>query len=152
MPSSLISTPLGNLLAQETDGKLSRLDFTPEGAGSLPDDQTPLLLSLKSQLQDYFAGKLMRFDVPLFLSGTPFQRAVWDRLLGIPYGQTASYHQIAEWLDRPNADRAVGQAVHHNPVVILVPCHRVVGKNGALTGYAGGLDRKRDLLKLEAGD
>jgi methylated-DNA-[protein]-cysteine S-methyltransferase len=152
MPGMLISTPLGRLLAQETDGKLSRLDFTPEGAPELPYDHTPLLLALAGQLQAYFAGNLKHFDIPLLLSGTPFRRAVWNSLLSIPYGQTVSYCQIAAKIGRPRAARAVGQAVHHNPFAILVPCHRVLGKKGALTGYAGGLDRKQALLKLEAGD
>jgi methylated-DNA-[protein]-cysteine S-methyltransferase len=107
-------------------------------------------LKLKSQLDAYFARKLRRFTIPLDLRGTSFQRQVWDFLRGIPWGQTRSYGQIAEALGRPNAARAVGRAVGSNPVSIVVPCHRVIGSNGALTGYGGGLDRKAALLELEA--
>lgn len=102
------------------------------------------------QLQEYFAGQRRTFDLPLDLHGTGFQVAVWQQLLGIPYGQTCSYGQIAGDLGDPRSVRAVGAANGRNPVSIVVPCHRVIGSNGALTGYAGGLERKRYLLELEA--
>jgi len=102
------------------------------------------------QLQEYFAGRLRKFSVPLDLRGTPFQRQVWEQLGHIPYGETRSYRQIAQALGRPKAARAVGQATGSNPVAIIVPCHRVIGANGRLTGYGGGLPRKQDLLELEA--
>ncbi len=106
-------------------------------------------LRLIRQLDAYFAGKLREFTVTLDLRGTPFQRQVWDLLCGIPWGETRSYGQIAKALGRPKAARAVGRAVGTNPVSIVVPCHRVIGSDGSLTGYGGGLKRKVALLKLE---
>jgi methylated-DNA-[protein]-cysteine S-methyltransferase len=103
-----------------------------------------------SQLRDYFAGARTAFDVPLDLQGTDFQRAVWNALLNIAPGRTSTYGEIARELGVPSASRAVGAAVGRNPVSIIVPCHRVVGSSGALTGYAGGLDRKRSLLRIES--
>ena len=104
---------------------------------------------LQSQLDVYFTGKLHRFTVPLDLRGTSFQRQVWELLGGIPWGETRSYRQIAEALGRPKASRAVGRAVGANPVSIVIPCHRVIGSDGSLTGYGGGLDRKKALLEIE---
>lgn len=101
------------------------------------------------QLSAYFAGDLMEFDVDLALSGTDFQRRVWSALRTIPYGQTCSYGQIAEQIGSPGGSRAVGLANGRNPVAIIVPCHRVIGAGGAMTGYGGGIDRKRALLDLE---
>ena len=107
--------------------------------------------AVADQLEVYFAGRLRQFDTPLDLRGTPFQRQVWELLCDIPYGETCSYHQIAKALGRVNSARPVGQAVGRNPISIIVPCHRVVGSNGDLTGYGGGLHRKRALLDLESG-
>lgn len=101
------------------------------------------------QLDAYFAGTLTEFDVDLDVAGTPFQRRVWTALQTIPYGETRSYGQIADQIGSPGASRAVGLANGRNPVSIIVPCHRVIGSNGGLTGYGGGLDRKRTLLALE---
>lgn len=101
------------------------------------------------QLSAYFAGRLRKFNVPLDLRGTLFQRQVWEELGHIPYGETRSYRQVAQAIGRPNAARPVGQAIGSNPVAIIVPCHRVIGTNGRLTGYGGGLHRKQALLKLE---
>ena len=101
------------------------------------------------QLEEYFQGKRKTFKLPLKLKGTEFQKLVWDALLTIPYGETRSYSEIACQIGRPKASRAVGMANHRNPVAIVVPCHRVIGKNGSLTGYAGGLDKKEKLLDLE---
>lgn len=106
---------------------------------------------LANQLDSYFAGKLLQFDVSLDLRGTPFQLRVWEVLCSIPYGETRSYQQVAEAVGRPSAARAVGGAVGSNPVSIVVPCHRVIGSDGGLTGYGGGLHRKKALLNLEAG-
>jgi methylated-DNA-[protein]-cysteine S-methyltransferase len=106
-------------------------------------------LRLISQLDAYFAGKLREFKIPLDLRGTSFQRRVWELLCDIPWGETRSYGQIAKALGQPKAARAVGRAVGTNPVSIVVPCHRVIGSDGTLTGYGGGLDRKEALLKLE---
>lgn len=102
-----------------------------------------------AQLQAYFAGNLRRFDLPLAPKGTAFQMAVWQALLEIPFGETRSYGQIAAAIGKPKAARAVGQAVNRNPLWIVIPCHRVIGNSGALTGYAGGLDMKRALLESE---
>src|SRR5690606_38877516 len=101
------------------------------------------------QLDEYFAGKRTAFDVPLDLTGTPFQRAVWRELNAIPFGKSVSYAAHAQRLGNPKALRAVGAAIGKNPVSIIVPCHRVIGSSGAVTGYAGGLERKRFLLALE---
>jgi methylated-DNA-[protein]-cysteine S-methyltransferase len=101
------------------------------------------------QLEAYFAGERREFDLELDLVGTSFQRQVWEALLTIPYGETRSYGQVAEQIGSPGASRAVGLANGHNPIGIIVPCHRVIGANGNLTGYGGGLDRKRALLALE---
>ena len=101
------------------------------------------------QLQEYFEGKRTSFDLPILPKGTPFQLAVWKRLLEIPYGEVRTYGQIAAEIGNPKSSRAVGQAANRNPLWIVIPCHRVIGKNHSLTGYAGGLDMKRRLLQLE---
>ncbi len=103
-----------------------------------------------AQLREYFAGERQRFELPLAGSGTEFQRRVWEALRRVPYGRTASYGEIARAIDRPSAARAVGGASRRNPLMIVVPCHRIVGADGALTGYGGGLHRKEWLLKREA--
>ena len=105
---------------------------------------------MRTQLGDYFAGRLTSFDVPMQLEGTPFQREVWQGLLEIDYGETISYGELARRIGRPRAVRAVGLANGQNPIAVIVPCHRVIGADGTLTGYGGGLDRKRLLLDLEA--
>lgn len=110
--------------------------------------EAPLFVRVRDQLEEFFVGRRTRFDVPLDLRGTPFQRAVWDVLVEIPLGRTTTYGDVARRVGSRNA-QLVGQAVGHNPVSIIVPCHRVVGSDGTLTGYAGGLDRKRWLLELE---
>ena len=149
MPKRLINTPLGFMLATEEEGFLTALDFANAEDTGGPFEETPLLMDLQRELEEYFAGRLTAFTIPVKLKGTSFQRAVWARLQAIPYGQTASYGQIAKEIGLPKACRAVGQANHVNPVSILVPCHRVVGADGRLTGYGGGLERKEALLKLE---
>jgi methylated-DNA-[protein]-cysteine S-methyltransferase len=113
----------------------------------VPDDC--IFPDVVAQLAAYFAGELTDFDVPMRFDGTPFQRRVWSGLLEIPYGETESYGQLAARIGKPNAARAVGLANGRNPVGIIVPCHRVIGSTGSLTGYGGGLDRKRMLLDLE---
>lgn len=114
-----------------------------------PDDD-PTLRAVAGELAQYFAGERTAFTVPLQPAGTAFQRAVWDAIAQIPYGETASYTELAQQLGRPAATRAVGAVVGRNPLCVVVPCHRVVGASGALTGYAGGLERKRTLLALES--
>jgi methylated-DNA-[protein]-cysteine S-methyltransferase len=119
--------------------------------GAVPvNGEHPLLQQTVRQLQAYFAGERQDFDLPLDLSrGTPFQQAAWQALRALPYGSTCSYRALSAAIGRPRAVRAVGAAIGRNPVSIIVPCHRVIGANGALTGYAGGLPRKQALLRLE---
>lgn len=111
--------------------------------------ETPLIVTAYQQLTEYFAGQRQSFQLPLMPNGTAFQMKVWQALQMIPYGETRSYLQIAETIGNPKACRAVGMANHHNPIGIIIPCHRVIGANGALVGYAGGLNLKKCLLDLE---
>ncbi len=117
--------------------------------GEAAGDVDATLAAVAAELREYFAGERTGFTVPLRPVGTAFQHAVWDAVAAIPYGETASYAELAQQIGRPLAVRAVGAAVGRNPVTVVVPCHRVIGSAGALTGYAGGLDRKRTLLALE---
>jgi methylated-DNA-[protein]-cysteine S-methyltransferase len=128
---------------EKSGGKVGRT-LSPSRA-----DSHPLLLEAGNQLAAYFAGKLREFHLPLEMAGTDFQLRVWNRLLQIPYGETRSYGELARALGTPAAVRAVGAANGANPIAIVVPCHRVIGSNGALTGYGGGLPLKRRLLELE---
>jgi len=156
-----LATPLGPMVAVAGDAGLVLLEFDgPRAAAALRRlgrragapvvrGEHPVLGRLERELRRYFAGRLREFRVPLALAGTPFQRAVWQRLLRVPYGRVVTYDALARALRRPRAQRAVGRANGGNPVSIVVPCHRVVGKDGALTGYGGGLWRKRRLLALE---
>jgi methylated-DNA-[protein]-cysteine S-methyltransferase len=159
----VMSSPLGLLFLARTERGLRFLDFLERKslkrifaahAESVPDAKwEPSLLQLKpvvDQLESYFCGNLTRFDLPLDLAGTEFQLKVWRALCRIPYGATCAYGQIAKTISQPGAARAVGLANNHNPVPIIVPCHRVIGADGNLTGYGGGLPRKRKLLDLEA--
>lgn len=134
------------------DAGLRAIEFSPAAAmdGS-PNRRNPVLAEAERQLDAYFAGDLRRFDLPLDLAGTKFQRRVWSELLKIPYGETRSYSQLACALGTPAAVRAVGAANGANPVPIVVPCHRVIGASGKLVGYGGGLPLKRRLLALERG-
>ena len=139
----------------ETRGFLTRADFveqSPEAehfqSDSIPNYNT-LLKDACRQLDEYFEGRRQKFDLALKAHGTDFQRSAWDSLLRIPYGETRSYLQQAESIRNPRAIRAIGQANSCNPISIIIPCHRVIGKNGSLTGYAGGLGRKTRLLALE---
>jgi methylated-DNA-[protein]-cysteine S-methyltransferase len=118
------------------------------GAPAVSSD--PLLLDAADQLRAYFAGELREFDLPLAPRGTAFQREVWAAVASVPYGRTVTYSEIAGAVGNPSACRAVGAANGRNPLPVIVPCHRVIGAAGALTGYGGGLDRKRSLLDLEA--
>ena len=115
------------------------------------DPSQPILTKTEQQLQEYFAGKRKAFNLPLDMRGTPFQKNVWEALLAIPFGQTRSYGELAKQLGAPSASRAVGAANGRNPISIVVPCHRVIGSSGKLTGFAGGLETKARLLGLEAG-
>ncbi|HJV94782.1 MAG TPA: methylated-DNA--[protein]-cysteine S-methyltransferase [Albitalea sp.] len=149
-----IDSPLGPLLLARTAKGLAGVWFEgqehhpgPLAAPELPDD--PVLRQTAEQFNAYFAGRERDFDMPLDLLGTPFQRSVWQALLRIAAGETRSYGDIAKQVGSPRATRAVGAAVGRNPLSVIVPCHRVIGSGGALTGYAGGLARKRALLALE---
>ena len=151
-----IDTPLGQLLLASRDHKLSRMVFADEGQTQVgPDwlrrDEALLFRQAARQLEEYAAGERWSFDLPVLLSGTPFQIEVWQAIAAIPFGQTVSYGELAAQLGWPRAMRAVGTAAGKNPLCLVVPCHRVIGKSGALTGYAGGLARKRRLLDFEAG-
>ncbi|MGW2228569.1 methylated-DNA--[protein]-cysteine S-methyltransferase [Streptomyces formicae] len=152
---TVIDSPYGPLTLVATDGVLSGLYMTeqrhrPPEESFGDRDPAPFGETI-SQLAAYFAGELTEFDLPLCLDGTPFQRTVWRELQRIPYGETRSYGQLADALGKPNASRAVGLANGKNPIGVIVPCHRVVGADGSLTGYGGGLDRKRQLLAFEGG-
>lgn len=141
-----IESPIGRLkLCADGDG-LCALRFAATGEEM---DAAPVLLQAERELKEYFAGRRTAFSVPLSMHGTPFQMEVWAALRAIPYGETRSYGELARRIGRPGACRAVGMANHVNPLPILVPCHRVVGTDGHLTGYAGGLDVKKYLLELE---
>lgn len=142
-----IPSPAGPLRITADDGAVTRIGFggTP-GMGSA---ETPLLRQAVRELEEYFAGMRRTFTVPVAPAGTEFQRAVWEALRQIPFGQTRSYKQIAEHIGRPSACRAVGMANNRNPIAIVIPCHRVVGADGALVGYAAGLEVKSRLLELE---
>lgn len=149
-------SPLGRLTIVASDAGLravlwpddDRIEFAVE-PDTRPDH--PVLVAATEQLDEYFAGARTRFDLPLDLCGTAFQVEAWRSLTSVPYGETSTYGEQAARLGRPNASRAVGAANGRNPVSIVLPCHRIVGTDGSLTGFAGGLDAKRYLLELEAG-
>lgn len=141
-------SPVGPLHLRADDQGLCQVAFSTDRTSPRHTD-IPILQQAIDELSDYFAGTRQQFTVPLSLHGTAFRQSVWHYLLTIPYGQTRSYGNVAKALNKPNAARAVGMANHWNPIVIIVPCHRVIGSNGSLTGYGGGLDKKRYLLRLE---
>jgi methylated-DNA-[protein]-cysteine S-methyltransferase len=170
--STMIGSPVGPLLLVATDGALSGLYLNEraparvlaaieagrasgagaDGAGADGGGgaaNAEVLGEAARQLGEYFDGRRQAFDLPLALDGTQFQQTVWNALLGIGYGQTISYGQLADLIGRPTAARAVGHANGQNPVSIIVPCHRVVGSDGSLTGYGGGIDNKQRLLAME---
>lgn len=152
---TIMKSPLGALLLAGNPKELQLIDFQ---AGSHPHNPKPEWKKAEEpfreviqQLKSYFAGELREFRLKLAFNGTPFQKSVWSALQKIPYGQTWSYSDLAQNIGRPKAVRAVGAANGRNPLPIVIPCHRVIGKNGGLTGFAGGLDLKETLLALEAG-
>ncbi len=143
-------SPSFSLTIEAHDTALTRVWFDPPAAPEGPSEpHHPLLQETLRQLSEYFAGARRAFDLPLDPHGTPFQLQVWKLLVHIPYGETRTYGEVARLLGRPDASRAVGAANGSNPIPIIIPCHRVIGAGGALTGYGGGLDRKRFLLELE---
>lgn len=155
-----VASPLGPIVIAATDKGLAGLWFAENqrylpselaGPAAWPEDAGhPVLQQASEQLGEYFTGRRSQFELPLDLEcGTAFQQSVWQALLGIPRGEVTSYGEISRRIGHPAAVRAVGGAIGRNPVSIIVPCHRVTGSSGALTGYAGGLDRKTALLRLE---
>ncbi len=150
---TVVDSPVGPLTLVAVDGALAGLYMNLQRHRPLEEtfgapDPTPFTEVIR-QLEEYFATRRTAFDLPLMFAGTPFQRRVWAALREIPYGQTVSYGQLAERIGSPGSARAVGLANGRNPIGIIVPCHRVVGARGDLTGYGGGVDRKRYLLELE---
>ena len=142
--TAVFRTPLGNMRLVMAGGAVTELGFTEEQENGVENEGV-------RQVLEYFAGTRREFSLPLSPRGTPFQLRVWRALTEIPYGETRTYGDIARAIGAPGAARAVGGANNKNPIAIIVPCHRVVGANGALTGYAGGLDKKDFLLELERG-
>lgn len=152
---STIDSPVGPLTLTADDGHLTGVYFARHKGKPVAqddwqrDDASAVLRQAKRQLDEYFAGKRTDFDLPLAPHGTPFQQSVWRSLLAIPFGRTSTYGELAATVGKPAAARAVGAAVGANPISIVVPCHRIIGKDGSLTGFGGGLDRKTKLLQLE---
>lgn len=151
-----VNSILGTFRLEEQDDAICGLFLCPDGVPELEPlprkvCQTPLLQEAEEQLNEYFAGVRREFDLPLAPKGTPFQKAVWAEMCRIPYGETCTYGQLAAAIGRPGACRAVGGACRCNPIAILQPCHRVVGRSGSLTGYAYGVEMKQYLLELEQG-
>ena len=153
----MIDSPLGGLTLVASDKGLAAILWKDENprrvlrSSLVEDPDHPVLVETERQLRAYFAGRLTTFSLPLDFEGTAFQKSVWQALLTIPFGETRSYGEIARQIGRPTAGRAVGAANGRNPISIVAPCHRVIGSNGALTGYAGGLAAKEHLLGLERG-
>ena len=144
-------TPVGPLQLAASDDALTGLRFGVAPVAGERDDAHPVLAAAVAQLREYFAGERRDFDLPLAPVGTPFQLGVWEQLRLIPYGTTVSYGELARRLGAPSASRAVGLANGRNPIAIVVPCHRVIGADGSLTGFGGGMAAKRTLLDLETG-
>ena len=153
----IFDTPLGLMFVAERGGELVRVDFIERANSRIPEtlimglkeSGTSLLTRAKIQMEEYFEGRRTRFDLKFKLSGTAFQLRTWNALCNIPYGETWSYGELARSIGRPKASRAVGGANGLNPIPVIIPCHRVVGSNGKLTGFGGGIKTKEYLLKLE---
>lgn len=143
----IIPSTLGNMLIELEDGKITLLQFTKEAISEEPLEG--VVKEVKHELDEYLSGKRKVFDLPLDLKGTDFQKSVWQAVNDIPFGQTTTYLKLSQKLGNPAAIRAVGAAIGANPILVIVPCHRIIGTNGQLTGYAGGLERKQALLELE---
>ena len=141
-------TPVGKICIGEENGSITRVTWT-QLPKSYIQEETELILRCTKQLEEYFAGKRKTFDLPLAPKGTAFQQRVWKALQDIPYGELRTYQEIALAVDNPKGCQAVGGANGKNPIAILIPCHRVIGKDGSMTGYSGGLEKKEWLLELE---
>lgn len=147
----LLDTPVGRL-AVATDGcAVLSVRIATDRVQELAQAETPVAMQTINELEEYFAGKRKDFGIPIRMNGTAFQIRVWNELLKIPHGSVTTYGEIAARIGKPGAARAVGMACNRNPLLIVVPCHRVVGQNGSLTGYVAGTDKKRMLLELENG-
>jgi methylated-DNA-[protein]-cysteine S-methyltransferase len=150
---AIVPSPVGELVLTAESDRLTGLYLPgqrrPAVMPSMPAQDDPPLALARRQLDEYFAGRRTSFDLPLAPVGTPFQRLVWDELLRIGFGRTTTYRELAARIGRPTAVRATGAANGANPISIVIPCHRVIGSGGALTGYGGGLEAKRFLLELE---
>jgi methylated-DNA-[protein]-cysteine S-methyltransferase len=141
-------SPIGILKIAEDDQGITEVSFQEEIGADQKEGSLYLEKTLR-QLEEYFAGIRRSFDVPLSLKGTEFQKKVWHALMNVPYGKTACYQEVAAMIGNEKASRAIGNANHHNPVVIIVPCHRVIRADGSIGGYGGGVERKKYLLNLE---
>ena len=150
MNAVAMKSPIGTLTLVENEGALVGLYMENDTPPPAKQQSSPLLKEAQRQLREYFAGERSTFDLPLRLEGTAFQRAVWGALVKIPFGKTCSYADIARRVGRPKAVRAVGAANGANPIAVVIPCHRVIGADGSLTGYGGGLPRKKWLLAHES--
>jgi len=142
-------TPIGRLQIFADSEYITRISFFEKKTQNAIEKETFLIQKMRSELDEYFNGKRKSFEVPVKPSGTSFQQSVWKALQEIPYGETRSYKQIAEMIGKPTACRAVGMANNRNPIPVVIPCHRVIGANGDLIGYAGGLEVKINLLEIE---
>ena len=158
MKNTIYNFPLGSLYISAENDSITHITFLDADtrkkfrimpAAAIWLDLPPILQACVDELDAYFAGKLKEFTVPIAPQGTPFRQQVWQALMTIGYGQTISYKELAQHIGNPKAIRAVGGANHHNPISIIVPCHRVIGANGKLVGYGGGLSNKEFLLELE---
>ena len=148
MHYAVMDSPMGPVTVASTGKGIASIHFgnsVPSGGLTDPSANHQTV----EQLTEYFEGKRTQFDLPLDVEGTPFQKAVWSELLRIPYGETRTYGEIAKAVGRPGAARAVGMANHENPIAVVIPCHRVIGRDGSLTGYAGGVQLKAQLLSIE---
>jgi len=148
---TVVDSPIGELLLTAEDGLVTGLHFSPFAIDPSWRHDPEALGAAATQLEEYFAGERTEFDLPLSPQGTEFQRRVWSMLRKIPYGETTTYGTLANELGNPRTVRAVGLANGRNPIAVIIPCHRVIGANGSLVGFGGGLDRKRALLDHEAG-
>jgi methylated-DNA-[protein]-cysteine S-methyltransferase len=146
----VINSPIGNIRIVESENILFELGFTSEKTTDIPDSE--FLKSVVKQVNEYFNKEREEFDLTLAPEGTPFQQKVWEELFKVPYGTTITYQELANRLGDPKSIRAAASANGKNPIAIMIPCHRVIGSSGEMTGYAGGIERKKALLKLEGAD
>lgn len=145
----IFPSPIGNIMIIEQDSNIIGIELANEPCSKNTDIENKVLSCARKQLEEYFLKERINFDLPIKLVGSDFQVKVWNELLNIPYGEVRTYGEIAKLIGNENASRAVGMACNKNPLMIIVPCHRVIGKNKKLVGYAGGIDIKQKLLDLE---